>query len=106
MGMMHPHPGPLAPATPPRSVVYLLVRIVLLGLIAAMTVVLSVVASALGLSVLVVVAAIGSLMTLKIRQQMRAGYSPNRSRRALLVTGLAVLGFFLVVSVVGAHWPK
>ncbi len=104
--MMRPHPGPLARATPPRSVAYLLVRIVLLGLIAAMTVVLSVVASALGLSVLVVVAAIGSMMTLKVRQQMRAGYTPNRSRRALLVTGLAVLGFFLIVSVVGAYWPK
>lgn len=99
-------PGPPAPATSPRTLAYMIIRALLLGLAGALTVVLSVVASALGLSLLLVVAAIGSLTTLNIRQQTRQGYTPHRSRKALFVSGLVVVGFFIVISVVGAYWPK
>ncbi len=78
----------------------------MLILVGATTVVLSVIASARGLSLLLVLGAIGSLMALTVRQHLRGGYEPHRSRRAMLMIGLAIVGFFVMVSVVGAHWPK
>ncbi len=74
--------------------------------VGALTVALSVAASASGLSPLLVAAALAALVILKIRQNARAGYTPLRSWRALVITGLVVIGFFVVISVVAAYWPK
>lgn len=74
--------------------------------VGALTVALSVVASVSGLSPLLVAAALAALLVLKIRQTARAGYTPYRSWRAFAITGLVVIGFFVVISVVAAYWPK
>ncbi len=84
----------------------MLIKIMLLILAAAGAAALSVVASTLGLTLLLVLLAIGSLMTLKIRQKLRGAHTARQSWRAMVAVGLAVLGFFLMVSVVAAYWPK
>ncbi len=84
----------------------MMIRGILLVLIAAAAAVLSVVASTLGLSLLLVLLAIGTLMTLKIRLQLRGVHTARQSWRTMLAVGLAVVGFFLMVSVVAAYWPK
>jgi len=89
-----------------RALGFFLLKAVLILIVGAITVVLSVVASAYGLTPLLVAAALIALVVLKVRQSLRPGYVPRRSWRPLLVTGLVVIGFFVVISVVAAYWPK
>jgi hypothetical protein len=104
--MASPHPGPRSLAGPGRSLAHILAKSVLLILVAAVTAVVSVVASAWGLSSVLVVVAVVALVAVTIRQRARGDYTPYQSRKALLIAGLAIIGFFIVISVVGAYWPK
>jgi hypothetical protein len=101
--MAPPLPGPAAPA---RNAGRVLLKVLVVILAGAAALVASVVASVLGLSLLLVLGAVGALMSLKVRQRAQAGYSPHRSRKVLLATGLAIVGFFVVISVVAAYWPR
>jgi hypothetical protein len=89
-----------------RGLGYTVVKVLLLAALLTTALIVSVVASVTGLTIALVVAALGMLVLLNFRHHTHRAPLPFRPRRAMLIAGLVVVGFFLVISIAGAFWPR
>ncbi len=89
-----------------HGMVHVLGKALLLAALAGAAVVVSVVASVAGLTLVLVVAAIGALIAINFRRHTQRIPTPYQPRKVMLITGLVVVGFFLAFSIVGAVWPR
>ena len=89
-----------------HSMAFVVGKVLLLAALAGAAVVVSVLASVVGLTLVLVVVAIGALVAINFRRHTQHAPTPFRPRKVMLITGLVVVGFFLAFSIVGAVWPR
>ena len=89
-----------------RSLAYVVLKTLLLAALVGGALVVSVVMSVVGLTIVLVVAAVGALLALNFRHHTVRAPAPVRPRTVMLITGLVIVGFFVALSIVGAVWPR